>query len=36
MKDYLEDEVDEKYYVTSPKALELIERLKADGVDLKN
>ena len=36
MKDYLEDEVDEKYYVTSPKALELIERLKAEGVDLKN
>ena len=36
MKDYLEDEVDEKYYVNSPKALELIERLKAEGIDLKN
>lgn len=36
MKDYLEDEVDEKYYVTSQKALDLIERLKAEGVDLKN
>lgn len=36
MKDYLEDEVEEKYYVNSPKALELIERLKAEGVDLKN
>ena len=36
MKDYLEDEVDEKYYVKSQKALDLIERLKAEGVDLKN
>lgn len=36
MKDYLEDEVEEKYYVNSPKALELIERLKAEGIDLKN
>lgn len=36
MKDYLEDEVDEKYYVTSQKALDLIERLKAEGIDLKN
>lgn len=36
MKDYLEDEVEEKYYVTSPKALELIEKLKAEGIDLKN
>lgn len=36
MKDYLEDEVDEKYYVNSQKALDLIERLKAEGVDLKN
>lgn len=36
MKDYLEDEVDEKYYVNSPKALELIERLKNEGIDLKN
>jgi len=32
----LEDEVDEKYYVNSPKALELIERLKNEGIDLKN
>jgi len=36
MKDYLEDEVDEKYYVTSQKALDLIERLKEEGIDLKN
>lgn len=36
MKDYLEDDVDEKYYVNSPKALELIERLKEEGIDLKN
>ena len=36
MKDYLEDEVDEKYYVTSQKALDLIERLKSEGIDLKN
>ena len=36
MKNYLEDEVDEKYYVNSQKALELIERLKAEGIDLKN
>lgn len=36
MKNYLEDEVDEKYYVTSQKALDLIERLKAEGIDLKN
>ena len=36
MKNYLEDEVDEKYYVNSPKALELIERLKEEGIDLKN
>ena len=35
MKDYLEDEVEEKYYVTSPKALELIDRLKEEGT-LKN
>ncbi len=27
MKDYLEDEVDEKYYINSPKAKELIEKL---------
>ena len=36
MKNYLEDEVDEKYYVNSQKALDLIERLKAEGIDLKN
>lgn len=36
MKDYLEDEVDEKYYVTSQKALDLIQRLKDEGIDLKN
>lgn len=35
MKDYLEDSVEEKYYVTSPKALELIDRLKEEGT-LKN
>ena len=31
MRDYLEDEVDEKYYLKSPKAKELIEKLVADG-----
>lgn len=31
MKDYLEEEVDEKYYVTSQKALDLIERLRVEG-----
>lgn len=31
MKDYLEEEVDEKYYITNQKALDLIERLKAEG-----
>lgn len=36
MKDYLEDEVDEKYYVNSQKALDLIQRLKEEGIDLKN
>lgn len=36
MKDYLEDEVDEKYYVNSQKALDLIQRLKDEGLDLKN
>lgn len=36
MKNYLEEVVDEKYYVNSQKALDLIERLKAAGVDLKN
>lgn len=36
MKDYLEEEVDEKYYVKSQKALELIERLKSEGISLKD
>ena len=36
MKNYLEDMVDEKYYVNSQKALDLIERLKNEGIDLKN
>ena len=31
MKDYLEESVDEKYYVTSQKALDLIQRLKEEG-----
>lgn len=31
MKDYLEEEVDEKYYITNQKALDLIKRLKAEG-----
>lgn len=31
MKNYLEDVVDEKYYVTSQKALDLIQRLKDEG-----
>ena len=31
MKDYLEESVDEKYYINSPKARELIDRLIADG-----
>ena len=31
MRDYLEDEVDEKYYLKSPKAKELIDKLIADG-----
>ena len=31
MRDYLEEEVDEKYYVTSQKALDLIQRLKEEG-----
>ena len=31
MKDYLEEEVDEKYYVTSQKALDLIQKLKDEG-----
>lgn len=31
MKDYLEDEVDEKYYINSEKAQQLIGKLNADG-----
>ncbi len=31
MKDYLEDEVDDKYYITSEKAKLLIDKLIADG-----
>lgn len=31
IKDYLEDEVDEKYYVKSERALQLIDRLVKDG-----
>ena len=31
MKDFLEEEVDEKYYLNSPKAKELIDKLIADG-----
>lgn len=31
MKDYLEDEVDEKYYINNDKAQQLIEKLVADG-----
>lgn len=31
MKNYLEENVDEKYYVTSQKALDLIQRLKDEG-----
>ena len=31
MKDYLEDEVDEKYYITSEKAHELIDKLVKEG-----
>ena len=31
MKDYLEEKVDEKFYVTSQKALDLIQRLKDEG-----
>ena len=31
MKDYLEDEVDDKYYLTSDKAKELIDKLVVDG-----
>lgn len=32
MKDYLEDEVDEKYYINSEKASMLIDKLIADGM----
>ena len=35
MKDYLEDEVDEKYYINSEKAQKLIEQLLESG-KLKN
>ena len=35
MKDYLEDTVDEKYYINNEKALKLIERLIMDG-EIKN
>ena len=31
MKDYLEDEVDEKYYINSARAEELIQKLLDDG-----
>ena len=31
MKDYLEDEVDEKYYITSEKAKKLIDKLIIGG-----
>jgi len=31
MKDYLEDEVDEKYYINNEKAQQLIDKLIADG-----
>ena len=31
MKDYLEENVDEKYYINSQKALDLIQRLKDEG-----
>ena len=31
MKDYLEDEVDEKFYIKSPKAKELIDKLIIGG-----
>lgn len=31
MRDYLEDTVDDKYYLTSDKAKALIDRLVADG-----
>ena len=31
MRDFLEDEVDEKYYLNSPKAKELIQKLITDG-----
>jgi len=31
MKDYLEDEVDEKYYINNEKAQKLIDKLISDG-----
>ena len=33
MKDYLEETVDEKFYINSPKAQKLIDMLLADGVE---
>lgn len=36
MKDYLEDEVDKKYYITNEKAKKLIETLILDGKILTN
>lgn len=36
MKDYLEDEVDEKYYINSEKAQKLINKLISDGTILTN
>ena len=36
MKDFLEDEVDEKYYINSEKALKLIETLKENGSLVKD
>ena len=36
MRDFLEDEVDEKYYLNSPKAKELIKKLIADGTLQQN
>ena len=36
MRDFLEEEVDEKYYLNSPKAKELIKKLIADGTLQQN
>lgn len=35
MKDYLEDEVDEKYYINTEKAQKLIDKLIENGIDRK-